>query len=86
MTKTGATIHGTDQFGDYAQVQVTKTNGTVTAVQVVSSYSNGGRDQVFPYLAQEAVASNGVAVSNYSGATWTTIVFNKALASAMSKF
>lgn len=86
MTKTGATIQGNDPFGDYAQVQVTKTNGKVTAVQVVSSYSNGGREQVFPYLAQEAVASNGGAVSNYSGATYTTNVFNKALASAMSKF
>lgn len=86
VTKTGSTIQGNDPFGDYAQIQITKTNGKVIDVQVVNSYSNGGREAVFPYLAQEAVAGNGRAVANYSGATYTTMVFNKALASAMSKF
>ena len=73
-------------FGGQVQLSVTKTNGKVTSVDYIAASATGGRNQVFSYLAQQAVASNGGAVANISQATLTTDVFNKALASAMSKF
>ena len=73
-------------YGGRVQITVTKTNGKVTAVDFVVATATDGRARAFPSLAQMAVASNGAAVSNVGGATFTTNTFNQALASAMSKF
>ena len=86
VTKTGAVFNDNDRWGDYAQVSVTKTNGKVTAVNVVSSYATSQWQSAYPYLAQLAVASNGAPVAALSGATYASAAFNGALASAMSKF
>jgi uncharacterized protein with FMN-binding domain len=85
VTKSGS-LFTENVYGGQVQVSVTKTNGKVTSVDYLASSATGGRNQVFGYLAQQAVQSNGAAVANVSQATFTTVVFNKALASAMSKF
>jgi uncharacterized protein with FMN-binding domain len=85
VTKTGS-LYNENHWGGQVQVTVTKTNGKVTAVDFAVATATGGRQQAFSYLAQLAVASNGSAVANVGGATFTTNVFNQALASAMSKF
>ena len=86
VTKTGDLTNLNDRWGDYAQVSVTKVNGVVTAVDVPQSYATSQWQGAYPVLAQMAVSSNGAQVSNLSGATYASNVFNVALASAMSKF
>ncbi len=86
VTKTGDVYQGGDQWGDYAQVTVTKVNGVVTDVTLPQSYATSQWQSAYPILAQSAVASNGAAVANLSGATYASNAFNGALASAMSKF
>jgi uncharacterized protein with FMN-binding domain len=86
VTKTGDLYQGGDQWGDYAQVTVTKVNGAVTAVTLPKSYATSQWQGAYPVLAQSAVQSNGAPVANLSGATYASNAFNGALASAMSKF
>jgi uncharacterized protein with FMN-binding domain len=86
VTKTGDLINLGDRWGDFAQVKVTKTNGTVSDVALAQSYATSRWQGAYPVLAQSAVQSNGAQVANLSGATYVSAVFNAALASAMSKF
>jgi uncharacterized protein with FMN-binding domain len=86
VTKTGDLINLGDRWGDFAQVKVTKTNGTVSDVALAQSYATSQWQGAYPVLAQSAVQSNGAQVANLSGATYVSAVFNAALASAMSKF
>ena len=86
VTKTGDLTNLNDRWGDYAQVTVTKINGKVTDVTLAQSYATSQWQGAYPVLAQAAVQSNGAQVSNLSGATYASNVFNAALASAMSKF
>ncbi len=86
VTKTGDVYQGGDQWGDYAQVTVTKVNGVVTDVTIAKAYATSQWQSAYPILAQSAVASKGSSVANLSGATYASNAFNGALASAMSKF
>ena len=67
------------------QVKVTKTNGKITAVDMVQANATHGRESAFPTLVQAAIDSNGSGFGNLSGATYTTNAFKASLDSALSK-
>ena len=68
------------------QVAVTKSNGKITAVNLLQEGATGGRQAAFTYLADLAVQSNGSSFGNLSGATYTTDAFKQSLESALAKF
>lgn len=82
-TKTGTAINY--RYGT-VQVSVTKTNGKITAVNLLQQGATGGRQGAFPYLVQYAIAANGTSFGNLGGATFTTDAFKQSLESALAKF
>ena len=81
-TATGDAINY--QFGT-VQVEVTKSGGKITAVNLIQASATAGRDGAFSYLVNYAISANGSSFSNLSGATYTTEAFKQALDSAISK-
>ena len=81
-TATGDAINY--QFGT-VQVEVTKSGGKITAVNLIQASATAGRDGAFSYLVNYAISANGSSFSNLSGATYTTKAFKQALDSAISK-
>jgi uncharacterized protein with FMN-binding domain len=82
MTVTGDAIgyrYGT------IQVEVVRTAGKISAVNLIQADATAGREQAFPYLQQYAVSAQGSNFGNLSGATYTTEAFKQALDSAISK-
>jgi uncharacterized protein with FMN-binding domain len=82
-TKTGSAI--SYRYGT-VQVSVTKTNGKITAVNLLQQGATGGRQQAFPALVQAAVSAQGSGFGNMSGATYTVDAFKQSLESALAKF
>ena len=72
------------QYGS-VQLKVTKTDGKITAVDLVRAGATAGREQAFSYLVKDAISANGTSFGNLSGATFTTDAFKQALDSALSK-
>jgi uncharacterized protein with FMN-binding domain len=72
------------QFGTI-QLKVTEAAGEITAIDLVQAGANGGREQAFSYLVQDALSANGTDFANISGATYTVDAFKQALDSAISK-
>lgn len=83
VTKDGEVVES--GFGT-VQVRVTKTNGKITAIDLLQANATHGRAGAFPYLVQYAIAANGANFSNLSGATFTTNAFKTSLRSALAKF
>jgi uncharacterized protein with FMN-binding domain len=81
-TATGDAINY--QFGT-VQVEVTKSGGKITAVNLIQASATAGREGAFSYLVNYAISANGSSFSNLSGATYTTEAFKQALDSAISK-
>lgn len=82
MTVTGDAVqypYGT------VQVEVVRTGGKITAVNMVQADATAGREQAFPYLTDYAIQAQGSNFGNLSGATFTTEAFKQALDSAISK-
>ena len=67
------------------QVEVVRSGGKITAVNMVQADATAGRDQAFPYLTDYAIQAQGSNFGNLSGATFTTEAFKQALDSAISK-
>lgn len=72
------------------QVQITVTNGTVTAVTAVDYPQNNGRDieinsYAVPQLNQEATAARSATIDTVSGATVTSDGYIQSLQSALDK-
>ena len=67
------------------QVEVVRTGGKISAVNLLQGTASAGRDQAFSTLQQAAVSSQGSGFGNLSGATYTTDAFKQALDSAISK-
>jgi uncharacterized protein with FMN-binding domain len=67
------------------QVEVVRTGGKISAVNMVQAGATNGREQAYPYLQQYAVSAQGSNFGNLSGATYTTEAFKQALDSAISK-
>ncbi len=82
MTTTGDPVQY--QFGTI-QLSVTRTSGKITNIGLVQAGASAGRDAAFPSLVQAGISSQGSGFGNYSGATYTTAAFKKALDSAISK-
>lgn len=82
QTVTGDAINY--QYGTI-QLEVVRTNGKISAVNLVQAGANNGREGAFPYLQKYAVDAQGSNFSNLSGATYTTDAFKQALDSAISK-
>ena len=82
QTVTGDAINY--QYGT-VQVEVVRTNGKISAVNMLQAGANNGREAAFPYLQKDAIAAQGSNFSNLSGATFTTDAFKQALDSAISK-
>lgn len=82
MTVTGDAVPY--QFG-VIQLEVVRTSGKISAVNVVQATASAGRDGAIPYLQQYAVQAQGSNFANISGATYTTDAFKQALDSAISK-
>jgi uncharacterized protein with FMN-binding domain len=77
------------RFGP-VQVQITVTDGTVTAVQAVDYPQNDPRDQqinsyAIPVLNQEATAARSTSIDMVSGATYTSQGYIQSLQSALDQ-
>jgi uncharacterized protein with FMN-binding domain len=72
------------QYGS-VEIKVTKSNGKISAIDLVQASATAGREQAFSYLVKDAISANGANFGNLSGATYTTDAFKQALSSAMSK-
>lgn len=83
VTKNGSVIES--GFGT-VQVQVTKENGVITAINMLQANATHGRAGAFPYLIQYAINANGANFANLSGATYTTSAFKQSLKDALAKF
>jgi uncharacterized protein with FMN-binding domain len=83
VTKNGSVIES--GFGT-VQVQVTKENGAITAINMLQANATHGRQSAFQYLIQLAVTANGSNFANLSGATYTTNAFKQSLKDALAKF
>ena len=83
VTKNGSVIES--GFGT-VQVQVTKENGKITAINMLQANATHGRQGAFPYLIDYAIAANGSNFANLSGATYTTNAFKQSLKDALAKF
>jgi uncharacterized protein with FMN-binding domain len=83
VTKNGSVIES--GFGT-VQVQVTKENGEITAINMLQANATHGRQGAFPYLIDYAIAANGSNFANLSGATYTTTAFKQSLKDALAKF
>jgi uncharacterized protein with FMN-binding domain len=94
-TKTGGTVGaGSDktvqgdaidyQYGTI-QVEVVRSSGKISAVNLLRADATDGRSAAFPSLVQAAIDSQGSNFGNISGATFTTEAFKLALDSAISK-
>ena len=68
------------------QLSVTKSNGKITDIGLLSAGATGGRETAFSYLVDYAIQANGTSFGNLSGATFTVVAFKKALDSALAKF
>ncbi|MFM5905851.1 MAG: hypothetical protein ACKORF_07105, partial [Micrococcales bacterium] len=76
QTVTGDAINY--QYGTI-QLEVVRTGGKISAVNLVQAGANNGREAAFPYLQKYAVTAQGSNFSNLSGATFTTDAFKQAL-------
>ena len=83
VTKTGTSIRY--RFGTI-QVSVTKTDGQITAVNLLQAGATGGRGQAFDFLVQYTVDAQGSSFSNISGATYTTDAYKQSLNAALAQF
>jgi uncharacterized protein with FMN-binding domain len=83
VTKTGGAIRY--NFGTY-QVSVTKTDGSITAVNLIQASYTRVPNGTNTWLVQSAIASQGSSFGNISRATYTTMAFKDALDSALAKF
>ncbi len=83
VTKTGTSIRY--RFGTI-QVAVTKTDGKITAVNLLQAGATGGRSQAFDFLVQYTVDAQGSSFGNISGATYTTDAYKQSLNAALAQF
>ena len=83
VTKTGSSIRY--RYGT-VQVSVTKTDGQITAVNLLQAGATGGRGQAFDFLVQYTVDAQGSSFSNISGATYTTAAYKQSLDAALAQF
>lgn len=67
------------------QVEVVRSGGKITAINMLQSDASAGRDQAYPMLVSAAIQAQGSNFANISGATFTTDAFKQALDSAISK-
>ncbi len=67
------------------QLEVVRSGGKLTEINLLQAGANAGREQAFPYLVQYALDAQGTGFANLSGATFTTDAFKQALDSAVSK-
>ena len=72
------------QYGE-VQLNVTRTAGKISAIDVGQSSATDGREQAFPYLVDYAIKAQGTSFANLGGATYTTDAFKAALDSAIKK-
>jgi hypothetical protein len=83
VTKTGSAI--SYRYGT-VQVSVTKTDGQITAVNLLQAGATGGRGQAFDFLVQYTVDAQGSSFGNISGATYTTDAYKQSLNAALGQF
>jgi hypothetical protein len=83
VTKTGSSIRY--RYGT-VQVSVTKTDGQITAVNLLQAGATGGRSQAFDFLVQYTVDAQGSSFGNISGATYTTDAYKQSLNAALAQF
>lgn len=83
VTKNGTSIRY--RFGTI-QVSVTKTDGQITAVNLLQAGATGGRGQAFDFLVQYTLDAQGSSFGNISGATYTTDAYKQSLDAALAQF
>lgn len=83
VTKTGTSIRY--RFGTI-QVAVTKTDGKITAVNLLQAGATGGRSQAFDFLVQYTLDAQGSSFGNISGATYTVDAYKQSLDAALAQF
>ena len=84
QTKTVASDEITYQYG-VIQLELTSTGGSLTDVRVLQGDMTYGRDAAYAALIDASIAAQGSNIGNYSGATFTTEAFKKAIDSGLGK-
>lgn len=73
------------KYGD-VQVEVVKLGSEITDVNLLVGDATYGRDVAYQTLIQATIQNQGTNYGNYTGATFTTDAFKKAVENALSKF
>lgn len=68
------------------QVEVVKLGSEITDVNLLLGDATYGRDVAYQTLIQATIQNQGTNYGNYSGATFTTDAFKKAVENALTKF
>ena len=67
------------------QISLTATDGAITNVSLLQGDASYGRDAAYAALIDATIAAQGTNYGNYSGATFTTDAFKKAVTNAIGK-
>ena len=73
------------KYGDI-QISLTKTDGLISAVNVLVGDATNGRDQAYLILTAATIETQGTNYGNVSGATFTTDAFKLAVENVLAKF
>ena len=73
------------KYGD-VQISLTKTDGLISAVNVLIGDATNGRDEAYLILIAATIEAQGTNYGNVSGATFTTDAFKLAVENVLAKF
>jgi uncharacterized protein with FMN-binding domain len=68
------------------QISITKTDGLITAINMVQADATNGRAEAYVTLISATIQVQGTNYGNISGATFTTDAFKKAVDNVLKKF
>ena len=73
------------KYGDI-QISLTKTDGVISAVNVIIGDATNGRDEAYLILTAATIEAQSTNYGNVSGATFTTDAFKLAVENVLAKF
>lgn len=85
VTKT-VTSDAIDYKYGTVQISMTKTDGLITAIDMVQGDATNGRAEAYVTLISATIQVQGTNYGNISGATFTTDAFKKAVDNVLKKF
>jgi uncharacterized protein with FMN-binding domain len=73
------------KYGDI-QISLTKTDGVISAVNVIIGDATNGREEAYLILTAATIEAQSTNYGNVSGATFTTDAFKIAVENVLAKF